>query len=68
MLNFSPIGRSCSQGERDAFVIYDKEHKVREKFVKVLEEKFNSYGLSFAIGEWSYPAVYIFLFRRANQC
>ncbi|KAK6012852.1 hypothetical protein OSTOST_21970 [Ostertagia ostertagi] len=50
MLNFSPIGRSCSQAERDQFVVYDKEHKIREKFVKALEEKFSEYGLCFVIG------------------
>ncbi|KAK6033991.1 eukaryotic phosphomannomutase [Cooperia oncophora] len=50
MLNFSPIGRSCSQAERDQFVVYDKEHKIREKFVKELEEKFSEYGLCFVIG------------------
>nr|CDJ83725.1 Eukaryotic phosphomannomutase domain containing protein [Haemonchus contortus] len=50
MLNFSPIGRSCSQAERDNFVVYDKEHKIREKFVKELEERFSEYGLCFAIG------------------
>ncbi|KAJ1346648.1 hypothetical protein KIN20_001519 [Parelaphostrongylus tenuis] len=50
MLNLSPIGRSCSQTERDQFVVYDKEHRIREKFVKALEEKFAGYGLCFAIG------------------
>ncbi|KIH45698.1 eukaryotic phosphomannomutase [Ancylostoma duodenale] len=50
MLNLSPIGRSCSQAERDQFVIYDKEHKIREKFVKALQENFADYGLCFVIG------------------
>ncbi|VDO18894.1 unnamed protein product [Heligmosomoides polygyrus] len=50
MLNLSPIGRSCSQRERDEFVVYDKEHKIREKFVKALEDNFSSYGLCFVIG------------------
>ncbi|KJH47285.1 eukaryotic phosphomannomutase [Dictyocaulus viviparus] len=50
MLNLSPIGRSCSQCERDQFVIYDKEHKIREKFVQALEKNFSSYGLCFVIG------------------
>ncbi|PIO52359.1 eukaryotic phosphomannomutase [Teladorsagia circumcincta] len=56
MLNFSPIGRSCSQAERDQFVIYDKEHKIREKFVKALEEKFSEYGLCFVIGILTYAS------------
>jgi phosphomannomutase len=29
MLNVSPIGRNCSQEERDAFEKYDKEANVR---------------------------------------
>ncbi|CAD6194610.1 unnamed protein product [Caenorhabditis auriculariae] len=50
MLNLSPIGRSCSQSERDGFVAFDNEHKIREKFAAKLREKFSDYGLSFAIG------------------
>ncbi|KAI6181096.1 ATP synthase subunit gamma, mitochondrial [Aphelenchoides besseyi] len=50
MLNVSPIGRNCSQQERDEFVVYDAENKVREKFVDALREHFSSYGLTFSIG------------------
>ncbi|PFX29562.1 phosphomannomutase-like [Stylophora pistillata] len=50
MLNVSPIGRNCSQEERIAFFEYDKEHKVREKFVSILREKFADYGLHISIG------------------
>ncbi|CAJ0604157.1 unnamed protein product [Cylicocyclus nassatus] len=50
MLNLSPIGRSCSQAERDQFVIYDSEHRVREKFVKALLQNFSDYGLNCVIG------------------
>lgn len=51
MLNISPIGRQCSQEERDAFEKFDKEAKVREKMVSALEEKFgHSFGLKFSIG------------------
>jgi len=50
MLNVSPIGRSCSQAERDDFVKYDAVEHVRAKFVEALEEKFDDYGLSFSIG------------------
>ncbi|KAI6206895.1 hypothetical protein M3Y94_00966700 [Aphelenchoides besseyi] len=50
MLNVSPIGRNCSQQERDEFVGYDAENKVREKFVDALRERFSSYGLTFSIG------------------
>ena len=32
LVNVSPIGRNCTQEERDAFVVYNKEHKILEKF------------------------------------
>lgn len=51
MLNFSPIGRNCSQEERTAFFEYDKFHKIRDNMVKVLEEKFaDKLNLKFSIG------------------
>ncbi|VDM64498.1 unnamed protein product [Angiostrongylus costaricensis] len=40
----------CSQTERDQFVVYDREHKIREKFVSALEKNFAGYGLCFVIG------------------
>ncbi|GAA6035644.1 hypothetical protein JCM8097_004944 [Rhodosporidiobolus ruineniae] len=36
--------------ERLAFNAYDKEHKVRQKFVDVLKKEFSDYGLRFSIG------------------
>lgn len=50
MVNFCPVGRSCSQAEREQFVQYDTVHKVRETFIKVLESEFASSGLKFALG------------------
>eukprot|EP00400_MALV-I_sp_L67-5_P001080 gene1080-1071_t len=50
MLNFSPIGRKCTQEERDEFAAYDAEHKIRETFVAAAREKFGSQGLTFSIG------------------
>jgi len=51
MLNISPVGRACSQAEREAFEVFDKEAKVREKMVAVLEEKFGQqFNLKFSIG------------------
>jgi phosphomannomutase len=49
MLNISPIGRNCSQTEREEFYEYDKVHKIREKMVKKLRENF-SHSLQFSIG------------------
>ncbi|CBZ51841.1 putative phosphomannomutase 2 [Neospora caninum Liverpool] len=50
LLNVSPIGRGCSQAERDAFFQLDKREKIREKFKDVLEKNFASFGLRFSIG------------------
>jgi HAD-superfamily hydrolase, subfamily IIB len=50
MINVSPIGRNCSQEERDEFEKYDNEKKIRAEFVKTLKEKFADFNLSFAIG------------------
>ncbi|KAM3437942.1 hypothetical protein NHJ13734_004405 [Beauveria thailandica] len=50
MVNISPVGRNASNKERNEFEQYDKEAKVREKFVAVLKEKFGHWGLTFSIG------------------
>jgi len=50
LINISPCGRSCSKTERDQFELYDKEHKVREKFIQALNEKFVDYKLVYSIG------------------
>jgi phosphomannomutase len=50
MLNVSPIGRSCSQAERDAFFVYDQVHKVREQMVHNFRQHFADLGLVFSIG------------------
>ncbi|KAL5536971.1 PMM1 [Sanghuangporus sanghuang] len=50
MINVSPIGRNATVEERNEFLEYDKEHKVRAAFVDVLREKFPDYGLTFSIG------------------
>ncbi|CAG0911842.1 unnamed protein product, partial [Cyprideis torosa] len=49
-LNISPVGRNCSQAEREEFNAFDKEHKVREKFVQALQKEFTDVPLEFAIG------------------
>ncbi|KAJ1269838.1 hypothetical protein BS78_06G008800 [Paspalum vaginatum] len=50
MINVSPIGRNCSQEERDEFEKYDKVHSIRPKMVSVLREKFAHLNLTFSIG------------------
>ncbi|KAK3089357.1 hypothetical protein FSP39_002990 [Pinctada imbricata] len=52
MLNICPVGRSCSQAEREGFAAFDKENNVRQKFVEALYKEFpqSESGLVFAIG------------------
>lgn len=50
MINVSPIGRNCSQEERDEFEKYDKVHNIRPKMVEVLRQKFAHLNLTFSIG------------------
>jgi len=49
MINVSPIGRQCSQAERDAFDEMDKTAKIRPAMVSSLKEKFGD-QLTFSIG------------------
>jgi phosphomannomutase len=50
MLNVSPIGRNCSQEERDEFEKFDEGAGVRKAFVATLREKFADYNLTYSIG------------------
>ncbi|XP_053327843.1 phosphomannomutase 2 [Spea bombifrons] len=50
MLNVSPIGRNCTQDERDEFYELDKREHFRDKFVADLQKEFEGKGLTFSIG------------------
>lgn len=50
MLNVSPIGRNCSQEERDAFEEFDKKAGVRKAMVAAAEKEFKDLKLKFSIG------------------
>lgn len=50
MLNVSPIGRSCSQAERDDFEKYDRLHHIRKNMIEVLKLEFPNIGLTYSIG------------------
>jgi phosphomannomutase len=50
MINVSPLGRNATIQERHEFEAYDNVHGVRAAFVKVLQEKFADYGLTFSVG------------------
>ncbi|KAK9729481.1 Eukaryotic phosphomannomutase [Popillia japonica] len=50
MINVSPIGRSCSQEDRDAFELYDKMHNVRQSMIDELKKEFTDIDLTYSIG------------------
>ena len=50
MINISPIGRSCSQQERDDFDEWDKQHKIREKIIHKIKFELSDLNLQFSIG------------------
>uniref|UniRef100_A0A8D8YC29 Phosphomannomutase n=1 Tax=Cacopsylla melanoneura TaxID=428564 RepID=A0A8D8YC29_9HEMI len=50
LINVSPVGRSCTQEERDAFEKYDKEHHVRQTLIEKLKQDLPDIGLTYSIG------------------
>jgi phosphomannomutase len=50
MLNVSPIGRNCSQAEREEFEKYDLQNNIRPVMIKKLQEQFGDYNLTYSIG------------------
>jgi len=50
LLNICPVGRTCSQREREEFEEYDKKHKVRERIVDQLSLRLKHLKLRFSIG------------------
>ena len=48
LLNLCPIGRSCSQKEREEFEKYDNEFKIRQSLCETLSSKYKN--LRFSIG------------------
>lgn len=50
MINISPVGRSCSKAERDAFEEYDKIHNIRKNFIENIKENLPDIGLTYSIG------------------
>jgi hypothetical protein len=50
MINVSPVGRNASSEERNDYEKYDKEHKIREKFIEEIRKKFPDIGLTYSIG------------------
>mmetsp|Transcript_45081 Transcript_45081/g.174936 ORF Transcript_45081/g.174936 Transcript_45081/m.174936 type:complete len:82 (+) Transcript_45081:61-306(+) len=51
MLNVSPVGRNCSQEERDAYEVYDLEYKVRRHTTTLRSRHFSPTSQLLAIPE-----------------
>jgi phosphomannomutase len=47
MINVSPIGRNATIQERNEYEKFDLEHKIREKFVQAIRERFPDLGLTY---------------------
>jgi phosphomannomutase len=43
MINICPVGRQCTQEEREEFYIYDIKNKTREQMIHIIENKWNDY-------------------------
>lgn len=50
IVNLSPIGRLCTQQERDEFSAYNQKHKILESMAEALRERFGKDGLQISIG------------------
>jgi len=50
MMNVSPIGRNCSQEERDEFEKYDEGAGVRKTMVQKIKKEFKDFNLTYSIG------------------
>jgi len=77
-INFSLIGRNCSQGQRNDYVKWDKKGKDRDKAIKFFNEKFTGYGLAFRKGgqisidisreEWSKSYAFENMDEKPEEC
>ena len=50
LINASPIGRNCTQEERDEFDAYNKVHRIMPKMADAIRSKFSEEGLFISIG------------------
>ena len=50
MINISPIGRNCSQIERNDFEKFDNENNIRKKMIDALKLEFQDYDFTYSIG------------------
>lgn len=68
LINICPVGRSCSNEERQQFAEFDAQHKIREKFVQSLEKDLPELGLKFSIGIFHHYLIFRFNVNYFNRC
>ena len=49
-INFSLIGRNCSQEQRGDYIAWDVKSRERQRVVELLQKEFKGWGLKFSIG------------------
>jgi phosphomannomutase len=49
-INFSVVGRNCTQSQREDYVKWDNKSGERKKIIDQLREEFKGWGLSFRLG------------------
>jgi phosphomannomutase len=50
LINVCPVGRDCSQAERNEYEIFDNENHIRENMIIALKNKFPDLDLHYSIG------------------
>lgn len=50
LLSVSPIGRQCSQEEREMFIEYESTHNVRKSIIEYIKPRLQDYNLMYTIG------------------
>ena len=50
LINVSPVGRNCSQAQREEYEKHDIKEGVRKNFVTALEKEFPEFKLKYSIG------------------
>lgn len=50
MLNICPVGRNCSQSERNDYESYDLKHNIRKNMIEVMKKEFADLNLTYSIG------------------
>lgn len=50
MMNICPPGSQCAHEERQPFIDFDRQHRIREKMIATLKSEFEDIDLTYSIG------------------